>query len=573
MGHDEVVPTFLWLLAQDDLIAHNAAFDLGVVVQASPTTMPAVWEAVDNDRIVCTMAVEKLWRIARDEVIGGCGLAECVAKHLGGDVEGKRGGDSWRLRYQELEDTPVEQWPEAARDYAYGDAEWVHELWETTYRTWPSPDTFRQVRADWALHLCGAHGIRTDAPSVLKLEAELHEHVNHVRVELQRRGFVKSDGVKDQKKMQAAVEAAYSATGREVPRTAKGAIQVTAEVLTASGDPDLMLLADIAGDGKLLNTYVPLLKLGFDRPISPRWNVLVKTGRTSCSAPNLQNQPNRPGVRECFIPRPGYVFCSLDYALAELCALSQILLGKFEASKMAEALQTGQELHLRTAASLLGISYEEAVARYEAGDPAVKEGRKMAKVANFGIPGGMGAAALASTAPGYGVTMTETEANHVRVVWLSAYPEMKRYFAGIARLAEKGRFTLTQRGSERVRGGCGYTDGCNSPFQGLAADFAKQGLVDIQRECWNKPKSPLWGSRVVAFIHDEFFLEMPEARAHEAAQRAAELAVAAGRAWCPDIPIKAEPALMRRWTKKAEPVFRGGRLIPWEDRPQGRRSG
>jgi len=34
----------------------------------------------------------------------------------------------------------------------------------------------------------------------------------------------------------------------------------------------------------------------------------------------------------------------------------------------------------------------------------------------------------------------------------------------------------------------------------------------------------------------------------------------------PDVPIKASPALMRRWRKKAKPVYRNGVLIPWEDR-------
>ena len=33
----------------------------------------------------------------------------------------------------------------------------------------------------------------------------------------------------------------------------------------------------------------------------------------------------------------------------------------------------------------------------------------------------------------------------------------------------------------------------------------------------------------------------------------------------PDVAIKAEPALMRYWYKKAEPVFNDeGLLIPWE---------
>ena len=32
----------------------------------------------------------------------------------------------------------------------------------------------------------------------------------------------------------------------------------------------------------------------------------------------------------------------------------------------------------------------------------------------------------------------------------------------------------------------------------------------------------------------------------------------------PDVPISAEPLLMRRWSKEAVPVFVEGRLIPWD---------
>jgi hypothetical protein len=33
--------------------------------------------------------------------------------------------------------------------------------------------------------------------------------------------------------------------------------------------------------------------------------------------------------------------------------------------------------------------------------------------------------------------------------------------------------------------------------------------------------------------------------------------------YTPDVPVRAEPALMTAWFKKAEPKFEEGRLVPW----------
>ena len=53
-------------------------------------------------------------------------------------------------------------------------------------------------------------------------------------------------------------------------------------------------------------------------------------------------------------------------------------------------------------------------------------------------------------------------------------------------------------------------------------------------------------------------------RAHEAAQELGRLLVAGAAPWLPDVPIKTEPLLMRRWSKLAKPVFKEGRLAPCE---------
>ena len=129
---------------------------------------------------------------------------------------------------------------------------------------------------------------------------------------------------------------------------------------------------------------------------------------------------------------------------------------------------------------------------------------------------------------------------------------------------------------QRVRGGVGYCDGCNSYFQGLAADGAKAAMFYITQECYlgfgtawprdGRAPSPLYGSRVVACIHDEFLLEVrDDANAGAAADRLAAVMVEGMARYIPDVPIKAEPVLMRRWLKGAKPVRdASGRLIPWE---------
>ena len=54
--------------------------------------------------------------------------------------------------------------------------------------------------------------------------------------------------------------------------------------------------------------------------------------------------------------------------------------------------------------------------------------------------------------------------------------------------------------------------------------------------------------------------------ADEVAKSMEALMLQAGRDILPDMRMTAEPCLMRRWSKAAEPAFDAeGKLIPWED--------
>ena len=89
----------------------------------------------------------------------------------------------------------------------------------------------------------------------------------------------------------------------------------------------------------------------------------------------------------------------------------------------------------------------------------------------------------------------------------------------------------------------------------------------MTKEMYLDTLSPLYGSRLVNFSHDETIIEIPEERAHEAAMRQAEVMIQQMRTVVPDVLVKAEPALMRNWWKNAEAVYENGKLVPWEPKP------
>ena len=109
----------------------------------------------------------------------------------------------------------------------------------------------------------------------------------------------------------------------------------------------------------------------------------------------------------------------------------------------------------------------------------------------------------------------------------------------------------------RVRADCSFTERHNWPFQALAADGAKLALYALMRA----------GYRVAAFIHDEVLVEVPErADCREAADDISRIMVESMRLVCPDVAIRTEYAVMRRWSKDAKAVYdKDGRLLPYED--------
>jgi hypothetical protein len=483
------------------------------------------------------------------------------------------------LRYGELIGVPLAEWPEGARTYPLEDARATWEIYQAQEEHAGEylADQYRQARAAWWLHLASAWGLRTTPEGVRQLCEATSEELSGIEARLIKEGLLRHNGSRDTKRAKSLMlevcgwketspgvfEPANGSEGKPLRLTDTGNVSLDADACEATGDEILEDYARATAlKGVLSKDYAALVQ-GVEYPIHTRFD-LAETGRTTSAKPNIQNWRRMRGIRECFVPRPGFVFAQSDYDGLELRTLAQTCLTLLGRSELAGALNAGLDPHLALAATILGITYDEAKARKK--DEDVQNARQVAKVANFGFPGGLGIKTLVLFArKGYGVTLTEEQAQDLKDQWLRQWPEMREYFALVSRLSD-GPYgaTITQIGSNRVRGGASYTAACNSFFQGLGADATKHAGFLIAKACYVDRASPLFGSRIVCYVHDEFILEVPEARAHEAAEELALLMIVGANEWLPDVPATTEPLLMRYWSKDAKRlVGADGKLIPW----------
>lgn len=590
------------LLDEDTvLIGHNIVYDLGVFVNEAGC-LDLVYRAYDQGRIRCTQVAQQIADIARGQFYlvrndgsTGYALADLEQGHLGRDrTAEKKGDDVWRTRYAELRGMALAEMPQDAKDYALRDAIGTRDVRASQIRRYGDvqPGERENLRQAWALHRMSMAGLRTDpqAVSVLKtrLLGEREQNVRRLRdVGLLKPARLTSDRVRAgvqpdwwetgrggaqrpmvwSKNMAAIQERVSAAFDGRPPLTDKGRVSTDRDTLLRTGDPDLAILADASGVDKLLNTYIPFLERGTQTPVNPSYQVVVRTGRTSCREPNIQNLPRDGSVRECFVPARGNVFVDADYATLELCALAQVCLWLFGYSRMADAINAGRDLHLALAAALLGTTYEDVVARQDSSE--VKRARQFAKVGNFGLPGGLGEDTLIEYArANYGLEMTWEQAHSLKTTWLETFPEMTEYFHNInLQMDEYNEAVIEAFGTKMVRGGASFTQACNYYFQGLAAQGAKEAVYLVVRGC-DLGEQGFVGCSPVAFVHDEIIIQAPLEAADTAARALSATMMAAMTQTIPDVKITAKPCLMRRWYKDAKPVYdHTGRLIPWEPHP------
>lgn len=534
---------------------------------------------------------------------GWYGLGRLSRKYLFEEMDKSAGGVRTNFGY--LRGTPLNEWPQEHVDYAKKDAKTTVLITREQFKR--AMDDSRNVLADmpaqnqayWALHLVSLWGLTTDLPMVAKYKAQLEHDMEEMRhglstIKMTINGEEKSllwqvrgkrQPVKDEGQwktsttvLRALVKAAFEAQGLEVPMTEpsmkfpEGQVAADADTIEECDDPRLAPWKTYKHCEKMLETYVPRLEEGI---VHPRYD-LAATGRSTSYDPNIQNLPRKGLVRECHIPREGHYYCSVDYGSQEMVTFAQVMHWTIGPNALSDALNQDLDPHLMLASHRMGIDYDDALRRRKAGDALVKAQRQKSKGPNFGYPGGMGADKfveyMRNQDPPEFYTVEEAAAE--REIWFKTWNnDPRRYFNWVSTAVENG--WIEQFVSKRVRGGgargpgVGFSDGANTFFQGLAADMSKAALYEVVKRCYTDRKSALFGCRVVAFIHDELLVEVPIHRAHDCAMEIADIMMAAGKRYCPDVKSRADPALMERWYKGAEMVMNeAGILIPWRPKQE-----
>lgn len=128
-------------------IGANMAFDLAVCTMAlakrGQDIMPALYQALEEGRVYDILIAEALNAISeghlgKDPRTGGSiinpdtgrqgrySLSTCTDMVLG--RKDAKENDEWRLRYGELDNVPIDNWPESAKIYPVDDARNTHEI-------------------------------------------------------------------------------------------------------------------------------------------------------------------------------------------------------------------------------------------------------------------------------------------------------------------------------------------------------------------------------------------------------------------------------------------------------------
>lgn len=669
---------FRWILKQETSYGLNVAYDVAVCLSQWPDLFPEVIEAYEDGRVIdvglCQQLIDNAHgRMKRMRALYGYSLFGLESRLLHKDRSHQKEGENiWRLRYRELAEVPLLQWPTEAVEYAIEDATGARDIgnfqWNSDDRRYMK-DSPAQARSALSLHLMMCWGAMTDPEKIAilnrfadekywELSYDLSERANGRLVRgydeykrklrwtkdvaaakqrmfdilMEHRLPFKLTDTGYKKYVKYLKEQGFDNEYENPPERVlseeelKKYVSIDEDACRQTGDRVLMDFTLRSQLYSVINTHVPDLEKGVETPIQPRYTTMVESGRTSCSKsraddgkrvksptngfqfqnpkraymwippkghPDYQGDkklvalfPPGIGIRECFVARPKMLYGDNDFSGLELCTGAQACIDLIGYSLLGDALNKGIDPHLDFGASLMGIAYEDALARKH--DKDVKYHRQMAKIANFGLPGGLGVRGLVGYAHGYGVKINEEEAKSLKDNWFAKYPEWRDYFRWVrnqleidleeinsdnehtVKMSLRGAFEQLRVG--RVRGRCRFTEACNTFFQGLGSDVAKRAFWGVTKRCYTRVLgSQLYGARPVGFIHDEILAELFEELAHEQAFEMAKVMVDEGNTLLPDVPVKCVPALSKRWCKEAEAVFdKSGRLQPYDLAREGR---
>lgn len=340
-----------------------------------------------------------------------------------------------------------------------------------------------------------------------------------------------------------------------VPVTDAGNVRADRLTLEDASSPQLQALSEWGQLLSIRNKDLPIFYRGAGEPIHSRVGI-TNTSRVSTSNPNCQNMGKMAGVRECIVARPGYALGATDFSMLELVSLAQLCVERLGLTTMADKINAGIDMHAEIGADVLGVTYEEIVARRKAGDPVAKAARDSGKPANFGLNGGMSDIDTYQlyARKSYGQVMTREQCEAVVAAWQKRAVDQQAWLRHqrTYRNAQGLYDICLPRFNNIWRYGLKRTEASNNPFQVLGMRVAARALWKVAKAQYCLPPShpdSMAGSHLVLFVHDDLTSEMPLDKAEEHLAIQERLMCEASREVCPAVFAGVESTLTSHLSK------------------------
>lgn len=268
--------------------------------------------------------------------------------------------------------------------------------------------------------------------------------------------------------------------------------------------PAIAMILQFRALSKLKSTYCDgMIKLinPSDGRIHAYFNQIeTRTGRISCTDPNLQNIPVRTQagrkLRKYFCADDSCVLVDADYSQIELRILAHLSDDK----NMIDAFNSNEDIHTLTASKIFNIPVSMIGS----------EARTRAKSVNFGIIYGIGAFSLSQD-----LGISRAEADGYIKAYLQKYKGVDEYLKVMVENAKSNGYAETMFNRRRYLPelsssnfnlrSFGERVARNMPIQGTAADIIKIAMIKVN----NKLKEGGFKARIILQVHDELIVETP----------------------------------------------------------------
>lgn len=613
---DEILPENAWI------VMHNAPFDSWEFWVWLPGAKARILKALDEGRLICTLAFQRCIEIATPISKGPLQLDK-LANRWG--IEGAiEKAESPRLLYGRMLGLDADEFPDDFVEYAVGDPKITDDLVRRQmdraekWFAWRRCVPFLTMRG-----VCFAdyrnYGQRTDPEHLVDLEVKATKELERLKAiaqdpfpvnlveaqeieELQAKlqtplkdrernkivkrlddfRVVRLNGKGNRKRLQALVNKAYDGKPpktfppkeRRKDPTYVPQISTAHDALVDSGDPLLADLAEYGSWAKVVNADLKWLRDGTFEPIHTKYGI-ADTLRITSSDPNMTNLRVKSGIREALAPRKGCCFVEWDHSALEFVCTAQISYSALGNSHMRDQVNNGIDSHCLVVKEITNEDYETAKRKYKEGTRGYWGFRQAGKVVNYGCLGMM---TSEESIQRYGRKYNLQEEDVGRPVdlkfwrmvlqaWRRAQPGSVAYLEKYVRRLPKtpdGKYITKIWGIDMPRYGVPLTAAANTPFQGLGAGCEALAAYAFLLEM-NDPTSPLYHCRIVSQVHDSFVWEVPFGIVTEAFERIELIMCEAVKPFLPDVKLAAEGVATMKISKGAK-LRRGenGEVLIWK---------